>query len=383
MKKLLLSFLLVTNLLLAKSEIKSYLGYEYKSYLQSKEDTLKYNSAITFQNEFKYSFENSNIYSKIDILKDLSEKRRDYFGITEIYYSQAFDDFDLDIGKKVIFLGSLEAYNIVNIFNRQNYQKDPLSTYKKGSYMVNINYFFEDESTIKLYIKSFEQDISLPSNNSPYNPFRQNSYFKNIKFSSQSEEPSILGIYSQSYDDEIIADVSMGFFYGYDENILYKTTNSITNPYLFQSSKIFTYNTLVVGSTLYKLEASYTKVQKDGEFNIKDFYNIGIGSEYTIEQIYNNHNLGIIAEYYNSSYKDASFDNDLFLALRYSLNDKDSSEFLTGIVKDIKTSDKSAYIKYAGRVSDTLNISTDIRYLKSDTYLGEHLRFGCELKYYF
>ncbi|RXJ81165.1 hypothetical protein [Arcobacter sp. F2176] len=383
MKKILFSSLLLVNIVLAKNEIKSYIGYEYKSYLKTKGDTRNYNSAITFQNEFKHSFEDSYLYSKISILKDSSEEQRDYFNISELYYSKAFENFDLNLGKKIIFLGSLEANNIVNIFNRQNYQKDSLSTYKKGSIMANLNYFFDDDSTLKLYIKSFEENIKLPSTNSPYSPFKTNIYSKKINFSNKREQPSFLAVYSKSYDDEIIADINMGFFYGYDENILYQKTNNKINPYLFQSAKLFTYDTFVLNSTLYKVEASYTKVQKDGEFDIKDFYNIGVGSEYTIEQIYKNNSLGLIAEYYKSDNKNTSFDNDLFLALRYSLNDKDSSEFLTGIIKDTKKSDMSAYIKYSGRLIDNLNVSADIRYLKSDNYIGEHLRFGCEIKYYF
>lgn len=364
-------------------EIKNYIGYEYKSYLKVKDDKKDDNNALTFQSELKYNFEDGKIYTKIDALKDSSEEQRDHLNITELYYSKSFSDFDLDIGKKVIFLGSLEAYNIVNIFNRQNHQKDSMATHKKGSIMANINYFLEDESIFRFYIKGFEDDIKLSSKDSPYYPFGKNNYSDDIKFTNNNEQPSLLATYSTTYDDEIIADIALGVFYGYDENILFKKQNSILNPYLFQSAKVFTYDTFVIDSTLYKIEASYTKVVDDENFNIDNFYNLGLGAEYTIEQIYQNHNLGFIGEYYKSDYENTSFDNDIFLALRYSLNDKDSSEFLGGIIKDVKNSDRSAYIKYGGRLSDTLNISTDLRYSKNDNYLGEHLRFGCEFKYYF
>jgi len=383
LKKIVIGSFLLSTLAFSEVELKSYLGYEYKSYLKTKGDSKDYNSAITLQSELKYFFDGSKIYAKLDALKDDREEQRDHLNLTELYYSKSFDDFDLDIGKKVVFLGSLEAYNLVDIINRQNYQKDSMATHKKGSYMVNLNYFLENESIFRFYLKGFEEDIKLSSKTSPYYPFGNLDYTKDLKFTNGDEKPSLLATYTSSYDDEIIADISVGVFYGYDDNILFKNENSTLTPYLFQSAKLFTYDTFVIDSTLFKVEASYTKVMDDGEFNIDDFYNLGLGAEYTIEQIYQNHNLGFITEYYKSDYKNTSFDNDIFLALRYSLNDKDSSEFLGGVIKDIKTSDKSAYIKYSGRLTDTLNVSTDLRYSKSESYLGEHVRFGCELKYYF
>ncbi len=385
MKKLILTFLSFSAFLYAQFEIKNYLGFEYKSYIKKQKSKNDYNSALTFQSEIKYNFNQSKIYTKIDALKDSKDKNRDYFHLNELYYSKSFDDFDLDIGKKVIFLGALEANNIVDIFNRQNFQKDPLSKNKKGAIMANLNYFFENESILRLYIKGFEEDIKLGSKNSPYYPFTSD-YDENVKFTNEYEKPSFLATYTSTYDEDIGADISFGLFKGYDENIIFKSKNSIINPYLFQSSKIFTYNTFVIDSTLYKFEASYTKPKANKIIKIDDFYQFGGGLEYTMEQIYKNHNLGLIAEYYKSDKNDLIFDNDLFLALRYSLNDQDSSEFLLGFIKDLKKSEKnehSVYMKYQGRIMDNLNISTDLRYIKNNSYLDEHLRFSCEFKYYF
>jgi len=383
LKKILVLLFLLNSFSFAEFEFKSYVGYEYKSYLKNQDNRNDYNNALTFQSEIKYFLEDGKIYSKIDALKDMDENKRDYFHIDELYYSKSFDNFDFDFGKKVVFLGSLEAYNIVNIFNRQNYQKDAMSNFKQGAIMANVNYFFEDDSMFNFYVKGFEENIKFPSNKSPYYPFGNSDYSSKTKFTNKNETPSFLATYSMTHDDEITADISIGLFYGYDENILYKNENGIFNPYLFKSAKLFTYDTFVIDSTLFKLEASFTKVEDDGEFKIDDFYQVGIGAEYTIEQIYENHNLGFIAEYYKGNNDLTSNNNDIFLALRYSLNDKDSSEFLGGVIKDLDNDDQSAYIKYAGRLTDSLNISTDLRYTKSDSYLGEHLRFGCEFKYYF
>ena len=385
MKKVLFLSLLFFNYLFAELDMKSYIGAEYKSYIKTKNDSLNTNKAITFHNEFKYSLETIKLYSKIDVLKDFDENKRDQINLNELYLSFAYDDFDLDIGKKVIFLGSLEAYNLVDIFNRQNYQKDSLDEYKKGAYLLGLNYYLEDEKKLSFYLKYFEEDIKIGSKDSPYYPYGLEDYDESLIFSNADEKPSFVALYEDTYDEDIIADVAFGFFYGYDEAILSQKSSGTYRPFLFQSMKVFTFDTFVVDSTLYKVEASYSKVVDDGVFDIKDFYKIGFGSEYTIENIIQNHNLGFIAEYYKSNSKYHSFDNDIFLALRYAFNDKDSSQILLGLVKDLGNSQKSAYLEYAGRVTDTLNMSADIRYMKADekSYLSEHMRFGCEIKYYF
>jgi len=383
LKRLGIIFLLLYSFANAEFEISNFIGIEYKSYIKKQNKKDSYNLGLTYQNEMKYFFEDTKIYSKIEVLKDLNDKKRDYLHIDELYYSKSFDSFDFDIGKKTIFLGTLEANNLVDIFNRQNYQKDSLSNYKNGSIMANVNYFMEDDSILRFYIKAFEEDIKMPSKNSVYYPFTNKEYSEHIDFSNKKETPSILTTYTKSYDEDISADVSFGFFYGYDNNIIFKDNSQFLNPYLFLSSKLLTYNTFVIDSTLYKIEGSYTKTNDKEKIRIDDFYQLGVGLEYTFEQIYKNHNLGLITEYYKSDNHNISFDNDLFLALRYTLNDSASSEFLAAYVQDIKKDDNSVYMKYNGRLTDNLNISTDLRYIKSSTYIDEHLRFGCEIKYYF
>lgn len=381
--KILLVLVLLSSFLLGEFQNKNYVGFEYKSYLKKQDEKIDSNSAVTFQSEIEYEKDDWKIYSLIDALKDTKEEQRDYIDFNELYFSKSFDDFDLYLGRKVIFLGSLEGLNIVDVFNRQNYQKDPLSKYKKGANSLSIKYFFEDDSNLDFHIKFLEDDIRMPSLDSPYYAFSSLNYSKKVDFANDNEQPSFLLNYSKSIDDEIIADTAFGVFYGYDENILYERKGNTINPFLFQSAKAFTHNTFILEDTMFKVEASYTKILEDKEFDIKDFYSLGIGTEYTLENIYKSHNLGLIGEYYKSDGELSSFNNDLFLALRYSLNDKDSSEFLLAFVKDLEQSEKSAYLKYSGRLNEFLNISFDGRYIDSKSYLDEHFRLTAEIKYYF
>lgn len=367
-------------------QTKSYIGFEYKPYLKKQKGEISSNSAMTFQSEIEYTGVDWKIYTLVDVLKDSEEEQRDYIHINELYFLKSFNAFDFYIGRKVIFLGSLEGHNLVDIFNRQNYQKDSLNEYKRGANYVAINYFFEDDSNLDFYIKFLEDDIRMPSKDSTYYLFSSSSYSEKVNFVNKNEEPSFLLNYSKSLDEELVADIAFGIFYGYDENILYERKGNEVNPLLFQSAKIFTHNTFLLEDTLFKVEASYTKVIEDGDFNIEDFYSLGMGLEYTIESLYKNHNLGLISEYYKSDNQFTLFDNDIFLALRYSLNDKDSSEFLLGFTQDLEKNEKGASLKYSGKLNDFLNISFDAIYINSESStspLNEHSRLMTEIKYYF
>lgn len=363
-------------------EWRNYIGYEYKAYVINEDDSRNFNSAATFQNELKYALETFKFYSKIDVLYDGAEKERNYFDVKEAYVTRAFEDFDLFAGKRVFFLGSLEAFNPTDMLNRQNYRKDTLSTHKEGIYSAGINYYLPNDTRVDLTVSYEDRTLPLGAEDSPYYPFRDAHYRDDVLFLGGSQQPSWIATFSQSFDDLLRGDTSIGVFYGYDDHTLFISDADTYRPTYFQSAKVFTYDTLVVDAMLYKLEAAYTRVAEES-LRIDHFYEIGIGVEYTIEQIIGNHNLGLLAEYYRSDTTLSAYDNDLFLGIRYALNDKDSSEFVGGVLKSMDDEGMGAYLKYEGRLNDALKLSADVRYLKHENYLNEHLRIGCEIKYYF
>ena len=94
-------------------ELKSYIGYEYKSYLKKSVDKRDHNSALTFQNELKYSFGDSKFYSKIDIIEDTDESQRDYIDLTEFYIVVPSSNFDFYFGKKQSVISRKESTSTI------------------------------------------------------------------------------------------------------------------------------------------------------------------------------------------------------------------------------------------------------------------------------
>jgi len=138
--------------------------------------------------------------------------------------------------------------------------------------------------------------------------------------------PSIYLKYADTTDTEYALDYAFIFENGYDSQRYYtkalQANNIVTtqeNAYLV--NKFMTYDTLVVGATLYKLEASYADIIDDKL--ISDYIHLGLGAEHTLSQVYKEADLGLLVEYYRyitlqSGKKDdldlfELFQNDLFL----------------------------------------------------------------------
>ena len=241
------------------------------------------------------------------------------------------------------------------------------------------------------------------------------SYDGTLETQESKNRPSIYLKYSGSTDTEYPIDYAFIYENGYDSQRYFSTatpknlvaisptfgqpTSFIENAYLV--NKFMTYDTMVVGSTLVKLEALYAKV--DNNPVVGDYSHIGLGIEYTIENIYESHALGLLAEYYRyDTYESDKFSdlqlfetmqNDLFLGGRYTLNNAEDSSFVGGGIFDLEYDEQSYYLKFESRVAETFKLSCDYYYIVPSTkqlafptayqFLGKHQKLGINIAYYF
>lgn len=372
MKKLFLFFICI-YFSYANFETNNYVGSEFRAYPK----TDKYNLSLTYENQSEWKNDYFNLYLRLNATKDFKDKKRDELLLNELYLLKSLGNFDFTFGKQIVFLGSLEAKNIVNFLNPQNYKKDIFQTHKLGSFISSLKYYFKDNSSLGLYIKSADKKQKFPSKKYEGYPFGKFDYNKHIKINNGLAEALLM----YSFSAEILehsGDFAFGVYNGYDSFKMPILNSLIFDLKALRTNKIFAYSTLAINEWLLKFELMQTNPKEKG---IKKFYESGIGFEYSFYDFYKSHTLGIISEYYKSNSFFTSLENDIFIALRYSLNDKDSSEFLFGFIKDIKNNDNSIYLKYDGRLFDGVKISSDVRYAKLNN--KENLRFGFEIKYYF
>ena len=387
------------------------LNWITQSYLIAPKDKNPENITINADLEATYKKENLQLHTKIKLQQDLNDiesgakdTHRSYARIDELYGQYEFDDSQVLVGKNIRFWGALEVRNIADVFNPYDLRADPFYKTKLG--VINAEYTrYTETGELSFIVQLYEQPRDMSAYPYVYYYFPQGiEYSKDLKTQHGRYRPNIYVKYSDSYEgDDYSVDYNLIFQNGYDSQRYYTThltaSNQVeTNEHAYLVNKFLSYATLVSGATLYKLEAIFTDVLNNDQ--ISDYTHLGLGVEHTIAQVYDEADLGLLAEYYSYNTFDGAkrndlqlfeiFQNDLFLGLRYSLNKGDDSSIVGGGIFDLDYDEDVYYIEYNTRIADTYKINFDYRYIepsKSEAtvfnLMGRHQRISLKVGYYF
>ncbi len=395
-------------------------------YIKAPDDKHKFNNTASVNLELEYLYDALTLKTKLKAQEDFydfyeksKKNQRSFVRLDELYGTYDFDEDQIFIGKNIRFWGALEVRNITDSFNSQDMRSDIFTSDKLGAWNASYAHYTES-GEFDVIIKFYEQDRDMAA--LPYvyyffpaefplydasgniNGLAQLQYKNKLLTESSHYRPSIYLKYSGSTDTEYALDYAVIFENGYDSQRYYTFTQAndrskiTTRENAYLVNKISTYDTLVVGSTLVKLEALYTDVINDVE--ISDYYHIGLGVEYTISQVYSEADLGLISEYYYYDILDdtkrndlqlfETLQNDLFLGFRYTFNDGNDGSVVAGSIIDLDYSEEVYYLEYETRVADVVKLNFDYRYtnpsknrLTAFNLLGKHERVSLTLGYYF
>jgi hypothetical protein len=402
MKKL-FGLILLCTLAFAEVETEGYIGLDSQSY--SKKDS-KHSYNLTLQQQLKLTYTNELLSSVVELYAqedstDFTNKKdndRTFTRVNEAYMLYEFDEDQILFGKNIRFWGALEANNIVDTFNIQDSRNDPLRTDKIGAYNFEYSHYFE-ESEFSFITKLYEQKNKFSSTPYMYSALNEGESLEDKLDSEKSlYRPTIYLKYSGSISEDYALDYAFIYQNGYDSQRYSTKSGDIYTQHAYLVNKFMTYNTMVIDSTLYKLELSYTNVTNNNI--ISNYIHAAVGVEHTLEQLEDGTEIGLIGEYYYYDTVDdnklsdidlnQSFQNDLFLGLRYSLNDEADTSAVGGVVLDTQYEEQSYYVEYETRVLDTFKLKLDARYIEPSTShnttfakQGRQHRFGFNISYHF
>lgn len=400
----------------SKFSVKGHMDMTAQVYLNRPDN--KHSTNLTVSGQIEADFKKDNYQAVADVYVqadtyDMQSKSqqndRSFIRIDQLYGKYNFGDDQILAGKSIRYWGALEAKNITDNFNSDDLRSDPFKSDKLGSWNVSYSHFTQS-GEISLIVKLQEEDRKISNFPYVYNFFSESvnsipfSYDKNLHTEKSSSRPSIYLKYVDSTDTQYAMDYAFIYENGYDSqryytyNVVPNLFSMTTNENAYLVNKFMTYDTLAIGSTLYKLEAVYTDVMNDKI--ISDYYHIGLGLEHTISQFHNEANLGLIAEYYKydafnkNKYNDLDlfevYQNDFFLGARYSFNEGNNASIIGGGIFDMDYNEQMYYLEYEGRIADTFTMNIDYRYIdpSSDTktlfnLMGAHQRLSIKLGYYF
>ncbi len=402
MKKL-LSLVLLGTSLFAEVQTQGYVGLDSQSYSQKNS---KHSSNFTLEQQLKLTYEKGDFSSALEVFAqedytDVSNKKdndRTFVRINEVYFQYEFEEDRILLGKNIRFWGALEVNNLVDTFNIQDGRNDPTRTDKIGAYNFEYTHYL-DESEFSLITKFYEQKRKMSASSYMYSTLQEGENLNNTLNSEKSlYRPNVYLTYNGSLSDDYAIDYAFIYQNGYDSQRYSTKSGSTYTEHAYLVNKFMTYNTLVVDSTLYKIEFAYADVIDDN--TVSDYINLGLGVEHTLEHLEDGSEIGLIGEYYYyNTLKDdklsdidlaQSFQNDLFLGLRYSLNDVSDSSAVGGVILDTQYNEQNYYVEYESRFFDTFKVKVDARYIEPSTShntvfakQGRQHRFGFNISYHF
>ena len=377
--KILLIFILFYSFLNAEVEFKSSIAIDAQMFSSNKSSVNKTSSNITFEQKLslKKSFNDSFYFVEFYAQEDLSDftskedNKRSYIRLNELYYQKDFENDKILFGKSIRFWGALEASNITDVFNQQELRSKPSKTDKKGAYNIEYTHYYDD-SEISIIVKIHEENNDMASSSYYYNnlPLK---YSKKLKSKSNKNRASIYLKYTGSLSEDIYLDYSFIYLNGFDSQRYLSIENNIFSQNIYLVNKFINYYTLVSDSTLYKLEFLYTDIINDKK--ISNYIQVAFGAEHSLEAFESSSEVSLLAEYYyfknleNNKLSDKDlvniFQNDLFLALRYRLNDFSDSTFLLGVLIDSEYKEQSYSLEYESSLIDSLKLKINLDYINA------------------
>ena len=409
------------NNILKNISIQGNVDFTSHAYLSKPSDKHSNNFTASAELEMAYNIGDFQAFTKLkaqqdyyDIKGNSDSTDRSFLRLDELYAKYDFEDDQIMFGKNIRFWGALEVRNITDNFNIYELRADPFEKEKLGSWNASYTHY-TDSGELSLIVKFYEQDRKMSAYPYVYYFFPQTvspisgtelplNYDKNLNTEKSQTHPSVYLKYAASTDTKYPLDFAVILENGYDSQRYYTQALSSDSSYLntnenaYMVNKILTYNTLVYGPTLFKLEAVYADVI-DNEL-ISDYYHFGLGVEHTLTQLYKEADLGLIAEYYRYEILEKDkrddlelfelFQNDIFLGFRYSFNEGNDASIVSGVILDLDYDEQVYYLEYEGRVADMFKINFDYRYTApSSDYktgfnlMGKHQRISLQMGYYF
>ena len=287
-------------------------------------------------------------------------KKRRYLYLNELYASKSMKEYRFEIGKRIVYWGELEGYNITDVFNPKNYLLDPFDkSAKLGSWSAALSRYFGDD-VLEAGVKFYEENLVLSDAHTPYYPLPL-PYNKTLTLQNRRYTPTFYIGYTLTSETFVESESRLIVWHGYDNkrNFIPIAYGQELGQYAYRVNKALFLSHIVYDDMLFKAEGSYTHVIDYAPMS--DYWQFGIGAEKSLYDIAGT-DVTLYAEYYRYVYKENTkvknvdiseiYNDDLFLAAKLNFNDTRSSELRAGMLYDIGNREKVFKVEAKTRLMD-------------------------------
>lgn len=338
---------------------------EIRVFSQSPSSPRQTNSDLSIAGELtaKYFFgphENQSIVVTPFGRLDQRDSRRTHWDLREARYSLVDGAWELRVGIDKVFWGVTEAVHLVDIINQVDTIEDPVKQeVRLGQPMVRLR-TTQDFGTFEVFLLPYFRERTFPGpNGRPALDIPVDTSLTHYESSRGKHHVDAAARYSNSFGD---FDVGLSYFQGTGRDpilqpALSKDGDLVLAPFYPQIKQASFDAQATKGAWLYKAEG-YWRSELGRQYEA-----VTGGIEYTFYGIAGTEgDLGVVAEYALDSrgmVARAPYENDGFLALRWTANDEASTSLLVGVDIDANTGARGFRLKADRRLSDNYHLSIE------------------------
>ena len=320
-------------------------------------------SSIALQPEYYHQPENSrDSFTFVPFVRTAQhDPERSHADIRELTWLKVGEDYEWRLGIRKVFWGATEALHLVDIVNQTDLVENIDGEDKLGQPMVNLA-LIRVWGTLDFFVLPGFRERTFPGAEGRLRTEPRVDTSQAVYESDRKRRHVDLAVrWKKSFG---IADVGLSHFVGTTRDpVLLPGVDASGNLVLIPRYDLIRQSgldlTAVAGNWLWKLEAIHRSGQGPA-------YSAATGGfEYTFTGIFGTRvDLGMLAEYmYDSRGSPAPtpFQDDVFLGLRLALNDPQSSELLTGIIDDRRSSAQAYNLEASRRFGGHWKLSLEAR----------------------
>jgi hypothetical protein len=354
-------------------EFSGYVGGQARVFFEDPLSPVQHNEYLSAVTEPEFNHDWADGTQSLDVKLfyrvDQYDENRTHGDIRELAWTGVTDNWELLAGISRVFWGVAETQHLVDIVNQTDLVENLDGEDKLGQPMLRAS-TEREWGTLDFFILPGFRERTFPG---PEGRPRPNLVIDTDQdaiydFSEGKDHIDLAARYSHYIDEW---EFGLSFFSGtgrapvdFSPVGVSPVGEPIVLPVYSLINQLGLDGQAFFGDWTWKLEAINTEVRSGVKKGINSFQSVG-GFEYTLVGLADsNLDLGFVVEYHYSDkrvYENTIFDNDLATALRFVLNDAQSTEILAGVTTDADTQTFGSFIEASRRLGDSWTLEAQVR----------------------
>lgn len=389
--------------------------YPANGLLQEQKEAL---GSVAFEPEISWKSESEQHRIRFKTFGRYSDPdgHRDHVDIREFYYNYAGSGWQVEAGINKVYWGVVESLHLVDVINQTDVVESVNGEAKLGQPMISFG-LEQEWGNVDLYVLPFFRERRYPDGPERFRLSLNGEAIKYDKndplFDSHEEDNHVDSAIRWANDFEAL-NVGISYFYGTNRepipiladivviDPLTPVISMVMAGYYEQMEQTGIELQYLYEAWAFKLEATsknldsgdYNSAVAGFEYTLNDLEPWGADLGLLVEYLWNDRRsvdifplslealaandlalLGMLTPAELAALRQSAlipgdylspFEDDIFIATRFALNDVGSTEFLAGVIVDIDDQTTSASFEGSTRIGDNVRISLNI-------YLFEHV----------